>query len=508
MSERLNRESEGAGFGENEWARMAEDAPKFAGDIATETKSTTAEREKSPEYRSIKIMQELLAKSEIDPAAEFPKLEEFAKARGEALGIKSQINIFLRREFWEDHQRKNIRYNPTKDEVYGGGHWKMDVRAFHAPKGSSHAEGTFIDFPFLPSSEGAKLADEQVKKNLTGYEAMDALVDFAFTCEHELQHDLQFQRMETGEVSYPALKVIKDNILTSTLHFYKNDEAKYFYTNAHDDLYIEMDANDAARALMDEMIPVGGTLANKIANPQDRVEYQKSLWQIAQRRGEIHLEENKQHKLTLGENTLGIPKKTYEGTAEEIVEEYCDDLIKRYPDYVKVYPALALEYNSDGSVRTRENIEALLREANEKGGVTLGGKEIPAKKLQQYYHKLLKSAKRYRKDDSGGTARAGAPSGEGEIIKEEMPAGKSEEQIRAERKRAEDEAFRKRMADYNEQQKRLKEQKQREESERILEEKREREAERKRMIQAKREEVLRAMREDASEMEDEDEMGM
>lgn len=327
------------------------------------------------------IFQNLIESKALNPRDSYTSLSEFANLRSQVIGAEKPIHIFLLEKYWRDGQGRKLRIDPATGNPFTG-NWSWQTRAFHTP------DGTYLDFPARPASEGTKPLEQQTQQELGGYEAADAIIDFAYTCEHELQHDLQGQRLDKKEISYDALRIAKDHILINTLGHFTGD-AEYFYMNAHDGLFVEADANAAADALFDELLPIDGLLANKIANPNDPSEFQYTMHSILQRRQSESAPIDKNFSLALSQNKIGMPEKTYQGTAEEIVSKYCDDIIKLYPDYLKLYPALSLEYNTDGTPRSREDIEADLKHLDQINTVKIGNQEIPAKKLKAYYNKIL-----------------------------------------------------------------------------------------------------------------------
>jgi len=163
-------------------------------------------------------------------------------------------------------------------------------------------------------------------------------------------------------------------------------------------LFLETDANDHANDFLLKVIPIDGSLARRIVNPNDPPEHQHTVESVLLQRmdeGAIHRDD---YSLSLGENKIGIPVKNYNGSAEQIVSDFCDTILKVYPDYIKLYPALALEYNKDGSSRSYSDIKNLLEEAERDDGVLISGQRINFSRLRNIYHRLTKHSRRLQEE--------------------------------------------------------------------------------------------------------------
>ena len=138
------------------------------------------------ERLSIESIQTLLKQERFDTLQNYDSLCSYTKSRAGFLHVKKPVNLFLRSEYMGKTQYgsalNKLRYNPISQEPYTGD-WQWTTRAFHS------AEGTFLDFPAHPRGK------PQINV-LEGYEATDSLIDFAYTCEHELQHDIQTERIK------------------------------------------------------------------------------------------------------------------------------------------------------------------------------------------------------------------------------------------------------------------------------------------------------------------------
>lgn len=346
------------------------------------------------ERSSIELLRSYLEQERFDPTQNYPGLLSYAESRGNLLNINKPINLFLRHEYLEEipngSRLKKIRYNPISQEIYVGD-WSWTTRAFHCPE-----RGTFFDFPAQPRGQ-------HEKNVLEGYQATESIIDFAYTLEHELKHDIQQQRLDAKEISYDVLRITKDYIMVGLLRNF--DGGEYFYNNAHDDLFIEIDANDHASDFMDKVIPTGSSLARRIANPNDPPEHQHTVESVLLRRiDEGVASHHDNYLLSLVKNKIGIPSQEYNGSAEQIVSDFCDSVLKVYPEYIKKYPVLALEYNEDGSRRSLSDIENILKKTKHSENVLIGGQRIDSKRLGIIYHRLCKYSRKLQEEISGSTS--------------------------------------------------------------------------------------------------------
>jgi hypothetical protein len=347
------------------------------------------------ERESIEMLRSFLEMERFDPRQNYSGLCSYVESRGSISQVSRPIHLLLKYEYMEKQpnysELRTIRYNPLNQEIYNKGDWPRMTRAFHSPE-----RGTFLDFP--TQSRGQEKQDF-----LEGYQATNSLIDFGYTCEHELRHDIQQQRLNAREVSYYVLSLAKDYIMLRLLHHFTGGE--YFYDNAHDDLFLEMDANDHANEFMDKVIPPSSSLAGKIVNPNDLPEHRYTVaYLLSQRIKEGAGSHHDIYTISLGENTIGLYPQKYNGNAEEIVSDFCDDILKRYPSLIKTYPALELEYNEDGSRRSLSEIKSIIEGSKHGGYVFIGGQRIDSKRLGIIYHRLCKHSRKLQEEISGSTS--------------------------------------------------------------------------------------------------------
>ena len=343
------------------------------------------ERLDSPERmdcESVQIATDLLSEDTISSRHSFPKLQRYFELRAKRLGAEKPVKLYLawskkRRTEKGDYLITTTRFNPMTGEMLKGGRWNYATRAFHSE------DGTYIQFPLSSSREEEKPLAER-SDLITGYEKTYDIIDFAYTCEHELQHDIQCQRVEGGEMTYEALRMAREYVFLSILSY--SQEALHLYYRAHNEFFIEKDANERADDFLYEIIPPGGTFGKKVCNPNERWRYTIADVLEVRRRQGMADDEEKERVLSLEKTSLKIPPKTYSGKIEDIVSDVCDDLVAAYPEfYIGRYPVLLLEYNPDGSRRKREDIEGDMAKLGKGETLTIGGKMIDPKIMRGSY---------------------------------------------------------------------------------------------------------------------------
>ncbi len=344
------------------------------------------------EKSSVEVIQELLKQENFDPSQYYNVLSSYVKSRASSLGVDKPVNLFLKYSYMQENQNGSslqcLRLNPTSQEPFKG-NWGWLTRAFHS------SEGTFLDFP-------AHSRGKALNCPLKGYEATDALIDFIYTCEHELQHDIQKQRIENNEISYGTLCLIKDYLLIGLLPNFEGGEN--FYNNAHNDLFLETDANDHANEYIGNVVPIGGTLGRRVVNPNDPPGNQHILESVLLNRvDESNIGHHDNYSLSLGTNKIGVPPQEFNGNAEQIVSDFCDEILKKHPYLIESYPIFTLEYNKDGTRRSLSDINHLLEEAKINDGVIIDGQKINYNQIRIIYHRIVKYSRKLQKEISNST---------------------------------------------------------------------------------------------------------
>ena len=369
--------------------------PPFKGII--ENDSQRVENNNSQERldrHSAELMRGFLGENDFNPRKHFGEIQEYVRTRSESLGVEKPVKLFLRYEYFEKTPtgtaRQKLRFDPEKKQIYQDGNWGWSTRAYHSDK-----EGTFLDFSATPNMESEKGVQEQ-SGILSGYEQVYEIINFAYTCEHELEHDIQDQRLEKKEISYDALCTARDRVVINHLlpHL---PGGMNFYHNAHDDFYIEDDANKTASEFLYGIISPDSVIGRKIANPNDLPQYQRTISDVLflrEKEGQTYHEE---YPFSIGKNEIGLPEKEYRGSAEEIVSDILDDALKVYPDFIKLYPVLSLEYNKDGSRRSTDDIQADIDKAVGNTKLTISGQTVDSKKLKITYNRMMRHFKKYLK---------------------------------------------------------------------------------------------------------------
>ncbi len=351
--------------------------------------------EKKIDRECVQVIRNLLGKEELNPIEEYDELVQYAQKRRERYEVNNPINVYLRFESMKrlDANSSGLvcnRYNPQTGEYYREKRWRHHARAYH-----SSGEGTFIDIKATPNKEARKPREEQ-ENVLRGYERVSEIINFAYTVEHELQHDVQQQRLNSGEISYSALRTARDHVVLHCLPRIKN--GNYFYINAHNDFFVEEEANDSADDFLSKVLPTDSNLYDfKFLDPDGLRGQPYRVGDVLESRAmEGRLGVGKEHTLIVDETTLRIEKRTYNGKAEEIISDLCDDLIQAYPEFLTTYPVLLLEYGPDGTHRKREDIEKSMAMIDKEGGNLFNGKEVNPVQLKTAYHKLLTQSKKLR----------------------------------------------------------------------------------------------------------------
>lgn len=272
----------------------------------------------------------------------FIKLQNYIQARlHDLVGVNIPIHFYFKDEVKVERNGVTyyvpIRINPITREVCKEP-WKGSDRAFY------NSKGVFADFSITNNYHNVELK---------GFNKIDHLIDFAFTVEHELKHVLQFQNIEKGILSYNNFKMIKNIIALSFIQNQEDELSKYFYFNAHNDLFLELDANRQAESFVGEQIRnrgLGNVIAenngNRIYNVENILNGRIKEAHVG--RGDVTYIIN----MIFGFNNSMKQVKVCDNP-EKIVELLVDGLIRQNPKgYLNRYPILKYLYNSDGTKKT------------------------------------------------------------------------------------------------------------------------------------------------------------
>jgi hypothetical protein len=325
-----------------------------------------------------------LIQNNFDTTAEYPELVEYIKNRIKAHGLSCDIKLFLRKEFFRKIPnavcRVSERIDPTTDETFYGD-WDSSTRAFFNKESNS----IYLDFQ-MESDSAAKL-NKTEHLPFNGWEKCDKLIDFFFTLEHELTHVEQEKKMQSGEISFDTLQLSKSHIAIRYISACNGGER--FYDNAHDDLFLERDANSYADEFLSNAIFLDN-FGYTIANPDDPKECQHDMSSILLNRIKQGQHFNKKHNLFIENYPLGLSVH-YNGTTNEVVNMFCDDIIKRFPDYLlKSYPTLCLEYQPSGERKSDETINKILTECDKTDTMQINGQQYRSNKIKRIYEKIIK----------------------------------------------------------------------------------------------------------------------
>lgn len=288
-------------------------------------------------YRLFANGEEIVVNQEL-----FIILQNYAQARlHDLVGVNIPIHLYFKDEVKVE---KNgaifyapVRINPITKEVCKES-WKGSDRAFYNNK------GVFADFSVTNNFHNVELK---------GFNKIDHLIDFAFTIEHELQHVLQFQNVANGVLSYDNFKMVKNIIALSFIQSQEDELSRYFYFNAHNNLFLELDANRQAEAFVGGQIKNRG-LGNVIAETSGDRKYNIDnilngrIKEAHVGRGDVSYIVN----MMFGFDNSSKQVKLCDNP-EKIVDILIDGLIRQKPNvYFKMYPLLQNIYNSDGTKKT------------------------------------------------------------------------------------------------------------------------------------------------------------
>ena len=266
-------------------------------------------------------------------------LENYAKARlYDLVGIDVPMHVYFQEEYHKKTDTSEswcpIRINPYTGEICRE-KWDYGTRAFY------NERGVFVDF---------SVVDNQHKKQLKGYTKIDHLIDFAFTLEHELQHVLQFYNINTRVITYDNYKVIKNVIALAHIQNQDDDYSKYFYINAHNDLFLELDANNQAESFVGSQIRLRG-LSQIIVDSFGEKKYDINSI-LKKRIDEAHISRGDVDyviEMLFGFNDSKKHIKLTDNP-EKIIDLLVDGLVRQNPSgYLKKYPLLNDIYNPDGT---------------------------------------------------------------------------------------------------------------------------------------------------------------
>lgn len=302
-------------------------------------------------------------------------LERYIEARRQDLGIEKAVHLFLRAE--EMVQRGNgtsyrsrLRYNPKTNEPCKK-EWNWSTNAFTCD------EGVFIDF---------EITNNLQKPELKGYEKASHLIDFAYTLDHELQHLRQFDKLAKSEFSYENLQMAKDLLALSFMES-QPETQHYFYSNTHDELFLERDANNQAKNFLAEQIS-SRNIGNIVVESQNDKKYDISFI-LNDREQSTKQKDIDYHYNLEGISTIDGSSYTQQINAkpEKIFSVVTDYLVRSNSNYLKQYPILSLEYNADGSKKTYSEIRQIMQDSLDKTENTIN--QISSSQVCTIYNKII-----------------------------------------------------------------------------------------------------------------------
>lgn len=263
-------------------------------------------------------------------------LQNYAKARlHDLVGEDIPVHLYYK----EQHKIKkgnttNIyseRFNPITGEICEK-NWPHSTRAFHIV-----GEGIYVDF-----------GDRNFKKQLKGYSKIYNLINFAFTVEHEAQHAKQYSNLSKGAASYNNLRYANNRIVLS---FVKNQTdllSQVFYLNAHNNLFLELDANEQAKSFVGQQIKRRGLSNLTVDNHSINFILEKRIESAHSGPHHVSYDLNMNFGLNNASSIVEL-----RDNPEKIVGLLVDGLVRNNPNfYLSQYPILKHKYNSDGTKKT------------------------------------------------------------------------------------------------------------------------------------------------------------
>ncbi len=230
------------------------------------------------------------------------------------------------------------RHNPITNEICQK-NWPYDVRAFYDQK------SLYIDFDVFNNHN---------KRELSGYEKISHLIDFAFTVDHEIKHIIQTRALKEKGSTY-------DNLLSSqdfvTLLFL-NENHPEFYKNAHDNMFIEKDANYQAITFLRQQLTKRNLLSRIVTTHGDKIYDINSILDTR-----IDIENSSPHTISHNHDMyFGISKSLRRikttAPAEELIILITDSAIRTNPNYYfSSFPVLKEKYNLNGTKKTYYEIQ-------------------------------------------------------------------------------------------------------------------------------------------------------
>ena len=276
----------------------------------------------------------------------FNILKQYIDARLIDLGVNIPINFFFRGERLIQKENSSFysifRFNPITGEICKE-KWKYGTRAF------TNSKGIFIDFNIMNNLH---------QKKLDGYFMVKQLIDFAFTLEHELRHVVQFDNLERGITTYDNIQISKDLIVISYTQNQQDTLNRCFYQNAHNNMFLELDANEHATNFITSQIKSRKISQEKVQTFKNR-EYTISDI-LNDRIKESHFGLDKvDYMLNM---IFGFDDSSHslklELHPQKIIDLLVDSLVRKKPiEYLNEFSVLRRVYNDDGTKKTYYEIK-------------------------------------------------------------------------------------------------------------------------------------------------------
>lgn len=277
----------------------------------------------------------------------FILLQQYITARMiDLVGTRGPIHFF-----YQEHippKKPNelytlIRQNPLTNEICKK-KWPFNVRAICAET------GVFIDF---------EANNNRYEREISGDEKIIRLIDFAHNVDHEIQHIVQKRALKKKGSTYDNLLASQEFTTLQSL----NGEYPPFYLRAHDNMFIEKDANYQAEKHLRKELSKRNLLSRVVST------YGGSIRDIESILDSLIAEGHTSRSIVSHNHDMyfGISKSLRRikvtAPAEEIIILITDSAVRLNPNYyLSNFPALKEKYNLDGTKKTYHEIQKELEQ--------------------------------------------------------------------------------------------------------------------------------------------------
>ena len=273
----------------------------------------------------------------------------YIKARLIDLGIEdTKVHFFLKEEEMiktpNGYSTFVKRYDPFTLEPCKK-KWPYSTRAFN------YDGEIYISFDIM---------DNYQRKHLEGYNLVNNLIDFIFSLEHELKHTIQKNKSDAKVIDYDTFRYERDMLIIGYLSDKENIQDQSFYYNAHNNLFLEEDANAFASAFLIEQLRKRGIGSVVIHRHGDKKYTIEDVFNNRKNEGKkYHDSLSYEFDMLFG---VGKYKENIKVDIEpeRIVSLLTDEIISTYPGYIRFFPTFSYVYNKNGKKKTYFEIKELM----------------------------------------------------------------------------------------------------------------------------------------------------